>query len=115
MYKDLTTISTSAVNLNAIKQSIKNILLTRRGSVPGKPYFGSDIYNIIFQQLDHLTISIAKNYIEEALDNFENRINVKDIDIKKDEAFNKVVIDIYFSYNSGQSEEKSSTSISINL
>ena len=115
MYKDLTTISTSATNLNAIKQSIKNILLTRRGSIPGKPYFGSDIYNIIFQPLDHLTVSITKNYIEEALDNFEDRIDVKDIDIKKDEAFNKVVIDIYFSYNSGQSEENSSTSLSINL
>lgn len=120
MYKDIATISTPVTGVDAIKQSIKNILLTRRGSVPGKPYFGSDLYNIIFQPLDHLTVSVAKNYVYEALQEFETRIEVQELEIKRDDAYNKIVIDIYFSYtdssfNASVEEISASTSVSFSL
>lgn len=98
MYKDITDINIDSTGVNAIKQSIKNILLTRRGSVPGKPRFGCDIYNIIFNPLDHLTISMARNYIKEALSEYEQRITVQKVDIEKVEEYNRMVINVTFTY-----------------
>ena len=98
MYNDVTSLDSSATGLNAIKNSIRNILLTRRGSVPGKPRFGSDLYKIVFQPLDPLSMAIAKNYVMEALTEFEDRINVRRVELRSDDAFNKLLIDINFTY-----------------
>lgn len=98
MYKDITEINVDSLDVDAIKQSIRNILLTRKGSVPGKPEFGSDLYNILFNQIDHLVISVAKNYIFEALNKFEDRITIQEILVKPVEEFNKIIIDINFKY-----------------
>ena len=51
----------------AIHNSIKNILLTRIGSMPGKPTFGSRIMEIPFNQNDEVTHALLKQIIEEAL------------------------------------------------
>lgn len=120
MYKDITTIDQNATGVNAIKQSIKNILLTRRGSVPGKPRFGSDLYNVIFSPLDHLTVSLAKNYIREALSEFEDRIEIRKIDIERVEEYNRIVVNLTFTYkdidtHSDTSDEVGTTAISFNL
>ena len=98
MYNDVVSLYDSATGLNAIKNSIKNILLTPRGSLPGKPRFGSDLYKVVFQPLDPLTMAIAKNYVMEALTEYEDRINVRRVDIRRDDAFNKLLIDINFTY-----------------
>ena len=104
MYKDLTTIELHNTEIKAINNSIKNILLTRRGSVPGKPRFGSDLYTLLFSQLDSLTESVAKSMIFACLTEFENRINVINIDLKSVEEYNKLVITINYRYkdNFGQ-------------
>lgn len=116
MYKDISDINAYVTDLDAVKNSIRNILLTPLGSVPGRPEFGSDIYKILFNQLDHLTESIAKNYIKEALDKFEDRIIIEEIQLKKVEEFNKLIIDIYFSYtDSTLNEIQDSISLSLNL
>ena len=98
MYNDVTSLHGNVTGLNAIKNSIKNILLTPRGSLPGKPRFGSDLYKVVFQPLDPLTMAIAKNYVMEALTEYEDRINVRRVDIRRDDAFNKLLIDINFTY-----------------
>jgi len=98
MYKDIETIETTVTDLQAVKNSIKNIILTPKGSLPGRPKFGSEFYKVPFSQMDHLTEVMARNYAQEALDVFEDRIIVDDIIIKKVEEFNKLVVDIHFSY-----------------
>ena len=104
MYKDLITIELANTEIKAINNSIRNILLTRRGSVPGNPRFGSDLYTLIFNQLDSLTESVAKSMIFACLTEFENRINIIDIDLKSVEEYNKLVITINYRYkdNFGQ-------------
>lgn len=111
MYKDLTTIELHNTEIKAINNSIKNILLTRRGSVPGKPRFGSDLYTLLFSQLDSLTESVAKSMIFACLTEFENRINVINIDLKSVEEYNKLVITIDYKYRDvfNQSTEANAT------
>ena len=98
MYKDLTSVELDVADNNAINNSIRNILLTRRGSVPGNPRFGSDLYTLIFSQLDSLTESVAKSMIFACLTEFEDRINIIDIALKSVEEFNKLVITVNYRY-----------------
>lgn len=102
MYKDASVINTDVVGVNAIRNSIKNILTTQRGSLPGKPRFGSDLYKVLFRQLDHLTESLARNYIKESISEFEQRINITEINFKRVEEFNKLVIELKFTYVDSQ-------------
>ncbi len=118
MYKDITLINTNSSGINAINQSIKNILLTRRGSVPGKPRFGSELHKLCFTNMNHLIESIAKNYIIEALTEFEDRIDVLSVKIELVEEYNKIIIDISFNYNnmvSKNDDQNYSTSVSFSL
>ncbi len=111
MYKDLTSVELNNTDIKAINNSIRNILLTRRGSVPGKPRFGSDLHTLIFSQLDSLTESVAKSMIFACLTEFEDRINITNIDLKSVEEFNKLVITVDYKYkdNFNQSVDGSST------
>lgn len=116
MYKDYSDIGEIDTDIDAIKNSIYNIITTSRGSVPGKPTFGSDIYKILFSPLDDLTISLAENYVKEALDEFEDRIVVESVEMTKVEEFNKLIIVINFYYAEEVSMNEStiySTSISL--
>lgn len=98
MYKDFVTIETNNVDKQSIDNSIRNILLTRRGSVPGNPRFGSDLYSLIFNQLDTLTESVAKSMVFAALTEFENRISISSIELKSVEEYNKLVITVNYKY-----------------
>lgn len=123
IYKDLKSNQPSSFSevrvvseIDAIKNSIKNILMTQIGSVPGRPNFGSNLHLIVFEQMDALTEKIAERYTKEALAKFEDRINIIDVSVSKNEAFNRLTIDIRFSFrdNIGRTQIDS-TSIPFNL
>jgi phage baseplate assembly protein W len=113
VYKDTNEVGRDAKGIDAIKNSIRNILLTRRGSVPGKPRFGSDLHRILFQPLDHLTESIASNYIRESLSEYEPRISVKKLTYKNVEEFNKLVINLEFTYRDNDFDTNNVEEISV--
>lgn len=116
MYKDISGMTNHVTNELAIKNSIKNILLTSKGTVPGKPQFGSNINNILFSQLDHLTESIAKNYIIEAITEFEDRIDLQSVEVKSVPEYNKIIISLYYNIiNPINKSEVVSDNISISL
>lgn len=98
MYKDITAVDAHNSDVNAINNSIRNIILTRRGSVPGKPRFGSDLYTLLFSQLDTLTESVAKSMIFACLTEFEDRIKIIDISLKSIEEYNKLVVTVNYRY-----------------
>lgn len=67
-----------------INQSISVILSTREGTRVGNRAFGSKLHTIIFEPNDHILADLAKLYIDEALKNWEPRINVVDIECSID-------------------------------
>lgn len=97
-YYDYNLIDTVVKNEDAIKQSITNILLTRRGSLPGKPRFGSDLYKILFNPMDHITKHAASTYIMDALSEFEPRIKIIDISIKDIPEYNRIILTLTYQY-----------------
>lgn len=115
MYKDLISIKDNNTDTQAINNSIRNIILTRRGSVPGIPRFGSDLHTLIFSQLDSLTESVAKSMILSVLNEFEDRIIVRSINLKQIPEYNRLAIEIIYVYKDQfNTSQTTSTVISIN-
>lgn len=67
------------INEEAVKQSIRNILLTDKGERLFNPIFGSSIRALLFENITPQTESSMRDYIETAIDNFEPRANIIDI------------------------------------
>jgi phage baseplate assembly protein W len=86
----------SLVNRDAVKQSVKNIVLTNFYERPYNPTFGGDVRSQLFENMDSLTeYNISKN-IRQALDNFEPRAIVDEIKTQSIEDRNIINVTITF-------------------
>jgi len=82
---------------NAIKQSIKNIVLTNFGERPFLRNFGSDIYNSVFEHPELIQFYVDES-LRIAINKFEPRIAL--IDIVYTTLENTLSIDISYSITS---------------
>lgn len=98
LYTDYTKVNSTNTDAAAINNAIKNILFTPKGSLPGKPTFGSDLYKVLFSPLDSVTKSIMKRYIKEALRDWEKRITVYDVEVEAVPEYNKLIATITYEY-----------------
>lgn len=98
LYNDYRTASSTSTDAAAINNSIKNILMTRRGSMPGKPTFGSNLDDVLFNQLDHITKSLLEDQILEALTQWEPRILVTNVLVQEVPEYNKLIATISYKY-----------------
>ena len=69
---DLVTVKDKA----AVAQSIKGLLLTRRGERPFQPDLGSGLHNLLFEPLDYGSGALIKKEIKETLSRYEPRISI---------------------------------------
>ena len=83
-------------NRNSIEQSMKNILLTRKGSRYFDPLFGTNIHNYLFDKLNVFTGNEIKEEINFALGNYEPRIIIDEINVNIDYEHNKYSVDIEY-------------------
>src|SRR6056300_244093 len=81
-------------NENAIKQSIRNLLLTDRGERPFYPNLGSDIRALLFENFTPQTLIVLKQKIRETIENFEPRCSIVDIVLAASEDMNTVNVTI---------------------
>lgn len=65
----------------AIKQSVRNILLTNKGERPFDPEFGSNIRSQLFENFDPITEALLTEEIRTALRNYEPRVRVLDVTV----------------------------------
>ena len=99
-YFDYNTPTDVVTNESAISNSIRNILLTRIGSMPGKPEFGSNVMKSLFELMDgQSTKDLLKNNIMTALLRWEPRIEVNEVVIKEIPEYNRIVCDVKYTYN----------------
>jgi len=80
----------------AVRQAIKNLLLTKKGSVPFKPAYGGDLESFLFK----LDTEIDSYDVEEAIKTqirlFEPRAILKQVRCKVKPDYNSVSITIIF-------------------
>jgi phage baseplate assembly protein W len=63
-------------NVDAIKQSVKHIVLTQRGEKPFRPFFGSSAGTALFENFGSVTSDVLARAIEDALRAYEPRVEV---------------------------------------
>lgn len=69
---------------DALKRSVRNLILTNFYDRPFRSYIGSNAQKILFDNANPLTSNFLKDAILEVLTNFEPRIVVRGLDVKFD-------------------------------
>lgn len=70
--------------IEALKRSVRNLILTNFYDRPFRPYIGSNAQKILFDNANPLTSGFLKDAIKEVLANFEPRIVVRAIEVNFD-------------------------------
>jgi len=73
-YGDVKTIS----NYDAILQSIRNILNTRKGELIGLIEFGCSLQDFLFEQMTPANVEGLKTKVINDIERFENRVEIVD-------------------------------------
>lgn len=64
----------------AVKQAVKNLLLTRRGEKPFNPYYGSGLYDLMFSLSTEVDGGDVANYVVNTITNNEPRARVLSVE-----------------------------------
>lgn len=83
-------------NENAVKRSIRNLILTNRYERPFQPEIGSDINKILFEPMNTTTGSVLRQYIKSTIENYEPRCQLIDVMVVAYEERNVYVVTIIF-------------------
>lgn len=81
----------------AVKQSVKNILLTNRTEKPFDPYFGGGLNDFLFELSDDFSDLDIKEQVAQAISNYEPRAVVKAVDVNLNPDFNSMSVRVEFS------------------
>ncbi len=87
---------TRVFDVESIKRSVKNLILTDYGERPFQPWIGSSIKGLLFEQMDAVTISSLRNRIEVLLENFEPRVIMESLEINDMDDNNRLTVTIRF-------------------
>lgn len=79
-------------NENAIRQAVKNIVMTRRGERPFRPFFGSTVGSVLFENLDLYNVDEISIAIEDALKAYEPRVQMQNVTVINDIDSNSVEV-----------------------
>ena len=66
---------------NSIKQSVKSLVLTRKGEKPFHPEIGSHIYTHLFDNMTVDTVVNIKTTIEDVINTYEPRVILSSVDV----------------------------------
>jgi phage baseplate assembly protein W len=80
----------------AIKRSVRNLLLTNFYDRPFQSYIGSNALKLLFDNASPITVNFLENAIRETLQNFEPRISVQSLEVKFDYDNNGYNLKLYF-------------------
>lgn len=94
---------------NAIKQSIKNIILTKNFERPFHSDVGSQISSLLFEPITPMTSAMIKKTVANTINSYEPRIDLLDVSVLLSPDNNGVYVTIVFRIIN------TSTPISVNM
>lgn len=83
----------------AVKESIKNLILTNRGERLMQPLVGSNIRAMLFENNTPSTIKMIQDLITETIRVYEPRATLLDVVVQSSLDDNRVEVGIYFYIN----------------
>ena len=70
---------------DAIKRSVRNLILTNFYDRPFRPYIGSNTQKLLFELANPITANLIKDSILEVINNYEPRIKIMQLSVQLDE------------------------------
>lgn len=83
----------------AVKESIKNLILTDRGERLMQPYIGGNIRAMLFENNTPAVIKMIQERIKMTIETYEPRASLIDVNVLSSIDENTVKVDIYFYIN----------------
>lgn len=86
------------VDEESIKQSLKNVILTKQGAKTKyqKPIYGTNTHDLLFEKINPVIENILRKDIEIGIKNYEPRVELLDVDIKTDDSANRISIILHY-------------------
>lgn len=72
------------LDVDAVKQSMKNIIFGDAFDVPFNPHYGAGLRRLMFENITESTIAVARRKVMLALSEFEPRVVIEDLYIGDD-------------------------------
>lgn len=69
-------------DVEAVKQSVRNLILTNHFERPFHPEIGSNVTSILFEPMNPITANSLTRVIEEVIVNFEPRVRLVSVDAR---------------------------------
>jgi phage baseplate assembly protein W len=87
---------------NAIRNALRNLIYTKNYERPFQPDLGSQVSNLLFEQLDDFSIALAQRVLTDTIQKYEPRIEVINIQVSGGET-NDLFIQIDYKIKNTQS------------
>lgn len=81
---------------DAVKNSVKNLILTKNFERPFHPEIGCQLYNLLFENFDAITAELARRTIESVITAYEPRARLIDIRIEQTDDINEMAVTVEF-------------------
>jgi phage baseplate assembly protein W len=78
----------------AVKRSIKNLLMTVAGEVPFYPNFGSALSRLLFEPIDPVTTTLLASEVRATIEGFEPRVIIQSLDVTPTPDENRYQLDL---------------------
>ena len=62
---------------DAVKRSLKLLIMSRAGETPFFPEFGSRIFTLLFEPIDPITTVLLQHEIQATIEAYEPRVNIR--------------------------------------
>lgn len=97
---------TRKTNVDSVKMSLRNLLLTNKYERLRNPRFGGNIRRWLFEQFIPTTYIEIENEIRTMVENYEPRVNLIDVIVTPNEEQNMIAVDITFNVITSANIEK---------
>ena len=96
-------------DVQAIKRSVKNIILTNKYERPFDSDFGCNLRGFLFENITEPLLVIIKDRVAMAIEKYEPRVTVEDVVVKDDQDKNGLSIMVSFLINGTEAPVSVST------
>lgn len=87
---------TKKIGVDAIKRSVRNLILSNFYDRPFRHYLGSNVQNLLFENISPITANQIDDAIREVISNYEPRVSITNLHVMMDNDNNGYVVRLSF-------------------
>ena len=99
-------------NVTSVKRGINNILLTENSERLFQPEVGSGLKNLLFEPMTNLTAQLLEDEVRSAIDAWESRAQVININVIPEEEYNRYRVAVVFRLMTDTTEQQTEVLLS---